>query len=268
MSDRKLYISVIIPVYNETKRLDNLEKIFNYLEKQPYSSEVIAVNDGSTDDTLKALRAWQKKHQFKIITYPQNQGKGYAVKKGMLSAQGEYRLFMDVDLSTPIEEIEKFQPYFKKHDVIIATRKAGGSTLLARQPKFRETLGKGFTFLSRVLLGVNVSDFTCGFKCFSQKSAEEIFSRLTINRWGFDSETLFIAKKLNYKIKEITVVWKNDPQTKVKFPEDIINSLSDLLTIRWNNFREAYSLEKTTLREAPYADPLAIKRSDSQRLAD
>lgn len=230
------YLSIVIPLYNEEKRLDNIYSIYEFLDKAKVDYEIILVNDGSNDETIKKVDQLPKKFKYNLITYYPNQGKGYAIKEGMLSAKGEYRLFTDIDLSTPIEELNKFLPHLTKYDVIIGSRKTKGSNLKKRQPFLRELLGKAFTLFSQLLLEVNVSDFTCGFKCFSKKAAEEIFKRQKISRWGFDSEILYIAKKLRYEIKEIPVNWTDDPLSKVKFPQAIISSLVDLYRIKSSNY--------------------------------
>lgn len=234
------YLSIIIPIYNEEKRINNLEKIISYFKKQKYSQEIILVNDGSADKTLKTLKSLKYQSKFKLLSYPQNFGKGYAIKTGMQEAAGKYRLFLDIDLSTPVDEVEKILPYLEKFDIVIGSRKMKSSNLITRQPLVREFLGKIFTSLSQIVLQLKITDFTCGFKCFSQKAAEEIFSRQTINRWGFDSEILYIGKKRKFSIKEIPVTWTDDPRTKVKFPQDIINSLKELLMIRINSYIGLY----------------------------
>lgn len=235
------YISLIIPVYNESKRLFHVDEINNFLKKQKFSSELIIVNDGSTDNTLEELIKLQDNVNFNLISYHQNYGKGYAVKTGMMKAKGQYQLFTDIDLSTPLTELEKFIPLLPRYDVIIGTRKNPQAKIIIRQPLLRETLGKCFTLLSQFVLGVRVSDFTCGFKCFSAKAAKEIFPYQNIKRWGFDSEILFIAQKRRLKIKEIPVVWKNDISTKVRFPQDLIKSLTELFTIRLYNLYGNYN---------------------------
>lgn len=240
MKVKRPFISVIIPVYNEEERLVNFETIYNFFKSQKFSSEIIFVNDGSKDKTLTILKKLRKLRSFKLINYEMNRGKGYAIKTGMLSASGEHCLFFDIDLSTPLEELFKFLIHFGKYDVIIGTRKKSRAKLLKRQSLIRENLGKAFTLLSQITLQVPVSDFTCGFKYFSKQAAEDIFTKAKINRWGFDSEILFIATRKRLKIKEIPVTWKNDPQTKVRFPQDIINSLQELALIRWHYLRKAY----------------------------
>lgn len=236
MKSGKPYLSIIIPLYNEEKRIKKLIKIYNFLKSIKISYELILINDGSKDKTLAFLKKLPPECKYKLISYEINQGKGYAIKKGMLAANGKHRLFTDIDLSTPIEEINNFLPYLKKFDIIIGSRKTKGSKLEKRQPFIRESLGKIFTFISQIFLKLDISDFTCGFKCFSQKAAIEIFSRQIIRRWGFDSEVLFLAKKFNYKIKEVPVTWIDDPKSKVKFPQAIISSLTDLVWIRLNNY--------------------------------
>lgn len=227
--------SIIVPVYNENSRINRLREILNYLKGIKETWELIVVDDGSTDDTQEKLTKMNKGNLFKIVSYPVNQGKGYAVKRGMLAASGEYRLFIDIDLSTPIEEMTKLRPYIGKHDCIIGTRKAKGANVVVHQPWLRENLGKGFTLLSQIILGVNVSDFTCGFKCFSAESAGKVFGECRIFRWGFDSEILFLSNKYHFSIKEIPVTWTNDSNSRVKFPQDLINSLSELIRIRYND---------------------------------
>lgn len=234
------YLSVIVPAYNESQRLEGILKIDEYLRAQPFSSELLVVDDGSSDDTLDRLKTLRDACGIRIVSYRPNRGKGYAIQQGMLQARGAYRLFCDVDLSTPIAEFDKFIPHLAEYAVIIASRKQQHASVVRHQPWLRENLGKGFTFLSRVALQVPLSDFTCGFKCFSQAAAEAIFQRMTIERWGFDAEAMFIAQRLGYTIKEIPVTWTNDPRTRVKLPDAIIDSLLELITIRVNHLRGRY----------------------------
>lgn len=236
MTSKKPFLSIIIPLYNEENLLKNLSKLYKYLDKLKKDYEVLLVNDGSIDKTAEKLKDLNKRFKFQLISYNKNRDKGFAIRSGMLAAGGEYRIFTDIDLSTPIEEFEKFMPNLKKFDVIIGSRRKWGSNLKKRQPFIRETLGQGFTLLSQIVLDLNISDFTCGFKCFSKKAAEEIFKKQKIDRWGFDSEILYIAKKLRLKIKEVPVTWIDDPNSKVKFPQAIISSLIDLSRIRAGNY--------------------------------
>jgi len=238
---KKPYLSIIVPIYNESNRLSNIYDIANYLKKLKIKSELIVVDDGSSDRTLEMLNDISKKLKFRIISYGKNRGKGFAIKTGMLSASGKYRLFTDIDLSVPIEEIERFIESAQKNSVVIGSRRKTGSKILKHQPKLRELMGLFFTWLSQKVLRLNVSDFTCGLKCFEKDAAKNIFKRVKINRWGFDAEIIFISHKLGYKILEAPVMWSHDPNTKVKFPQDIFRSLTDLVLIRFNNFIGAYS---------------------------
>jgi dolichyl-phosphate beta-glucosyltransferase len=236
-----LHLSIIIPVYNERERLSaGLKGLREYLQLQSFDWEIVIVNDGSIDDTLEQLHTFQKEIPMKIETYPINRGKGHAIKRGMLAASGKFRLFMDIDLSTAPREFDKFSSLLEKHDVIIGSRRLSEESLVVRQPKLRESLGRIFTKLSKSILLLKVSDFTCGFKCFSEKAAKEIFSRAQIDRWSFDSEILYISKKLGYPIKEVPVQWKNDTHTKVRVLRDGINSFKELIQIRLNDAAGKY----------------------------
>lgn len=234
------FISIIIPIFNEEKRITNLLEIYKYFKGKRLNYEIIVVNDGSTDQTVKKLREISKNFKFKLISYQKNRGKGYAIKLGMLVSGGKYRLFTDIDLSTPIGEFDKFLPYLEKYSVIIGSRRIRGSQIIIHQPNIRELMGKGFTQLSQIVLQLNVKDFTCGFKCFSKSASQKIFDKQRINRWGFDAEILFLAKKFGYIIKEIPIQWFNDPRSRVRFPQDVISSFSDLIKIRYNEFKKIY----------------------------
>lgn len=241
MSTAKKRLSIVVPVYNEATRLHHLEEIHTFFSKLKLPFELIVVNDGSTDNTLALLKKYQRSIPLRILSLKKNAGKGAALKRGMLAARAPYRLFMDIDLSTPLTEFHKFKPLLKKYDVLIGSRKTKGARVHQRQPFLREFFGKGFTALSQFILGTHLTDFTCGFKIFSAKAAQRIFSDLTIRRWGFDSESLFLARLHHFSIKEIPVSWHNDPKSRVNLFKDIPRSLHDLLTIRYNHLKGLYS---------------------------
>ena len=241
MVGKTTFISVIVPVYNESRRIYHLKLIVDYLKTLPLKTELIVVDDGSKDDTLKNLRLMNKGKDFMILSYKKNEGKGYAIKRGMLEAKGDYCLFLDVDLSTPISEIQKFLPVLNSAEIIVGTRKAKMANVITPQPLIRKWLGRGFTFLSQIMLNVWVSDFTCGFKFFSREAAHKIFSKVKIFRWGFDSEVLYLAKKYGFRVKEVPVTWENDLNSKVRFPQDLIISFRELVAIRNNDwFKKSY----------------------------
>lgn len=233
-----MLISIIIPVYNEEKRVYKAVNALNkYLPRQKFKSEVLFVNDGSTDKTLPKVRKSKCNFIYKIISYKTNQGKGYAIRKGVLEAKGDYILFMDADMSTPIESLDDFLPHiYKKIPVIIGTRHTKRAEVLVRQNMMRENMGKAYTLLANLILGSGVSDFTCGFKCFSKSSAKNIFTNLKIKRWSFDAEVIFLAYRLQFRIKEVPVVWMNDSNSKVNLWRDIIGSFFDLIKIRFYYF--------------------------------
>ena len=239
-------VSFVIPVYNEANRINRAFSALSSFRapKGIKIEEIIFVNDGSTDNTLQLLRAFKTKFHKHIITYKKNQGKGYAVRKGMLASRSEYTLLMDADISTPISQIEKFLPFMKAElDVIIGTRKNGHSTVTVHQPWIRENMGRVFTAISRSILSVkNITDFTCGFKMFRSEAKLAIFSRAKINRWGYDSEIIFLARKLGFYMVEKAVIWADQKNTRVNLFRDSINSFKELLEIRYHYFVGDYRI--------------------------
>ncbi len=240
MKKNNPYISVIIPVYNETIRLQNLYIIDGFLKKIKHESELILVNDGSSDKTTRVINKIKKDINIKLIHYGKNRGKGYAVKMGMLNSRGKYRFFTDIDLSVPLENINTFLKYINKSDVVISSRRKKSSNIIEHQPFLRELLGRGYTLLSQRLLDLPISDFTCGFKCFSAEAAKKIFKNTTIYRWGFDTEVIYLAHFFKFGIHEVPVEWQNDSKTKVKFPNAIFTSIYELLKIKKNIIGKKY----------------------------
>ena len=239
-----VYLSVIIPAYNEEHRLPKtLREIDKYLSEQDYSYEIIVVSDGSTDRTPDIVREMMEKNKhLKLIEFKKRLGKGGGVREGMLAAQGKFRVFTDADNSTSIDQVEKMWPWFEKgFDIVIGSRDIKGAVLDPPQPWMRKVLlGGGFKLYRKIILGLwEIQDTQCGFKGFSDKAAEAIFPKCKIKGFAFDPEALIIAKKMGYKIKEIPVHWVNDPESKVKF-KNIIKMARDLLKIRWNLIKRAY----------------------------
>lgn len=239
----KYHLSVIIPAYNEEKRLPKtLKDINEYLKRQNYSYEIIVVSDGSKDRTCEIVEELKSKiDNLKLICEKVNRGKGYGVKIGMIQAKGKYRLFTDADNSTPLNQIEKFWPEFEKGaDIVIGSRDLKGAILDPPQPLFRRFVGECFKYFRKIIVGLwEIEDTQCGFKCFKAEAAEKIFPKCKIERFAFDPEILIIAKKLGYKIKEVPVYWKNDPKSKVKL-KSMIKMGIDLLKIRWNLITKKY----------------------------
>jgi len=236
-------LSVVIPAYNEAKRIGaTLETITAYLHKNRHSYEIIVVDDCSKDSTSDVVQQIiNKDNRINLLRNNVNRGKGYSVKRGILAAKNDFVLFSDADLSTPIEEIEKLEQHIYVYDIVIASRNMKGSDIKVRQPFFRSTLGRIFPLIVNILLLPKIRDTQCGFKLFKSGAAKEIFQRLTVERFAFDVEALFIAKKHGFKIKEVPVVWINDTASKVSPLSDSISMLSDVIRIRLNDLSGKYN---------------------------
>ncbi len=221
-------LSIVIPVFNEAARLPRALKICRQAVKKNPDWEFIFVDDGSTDTS----RALLTKTTFKLLGYRGNQGKGFALKQGVLAAKNPFILITDVDFSTPLGELGKLLKKIPGADIVIGSRKTQGAQIITHQPSGREWLGKQFTNLTNWWLNLRVSDVTCGFKLFPAVAAKKLFSLSRIKRWGYDAEILYLARKLNYRIAEAPVIWNNDSRTKVNLGKDIFRSLADLILIR------------------------------------
>lgn len=237
MAQMPVHLSVIIPAYNEEKRLpESLQKIRAFLSRQPYASEVLVVDDGSKDKTCETAEAALRGFPHRVLKNPGNRGKGYSVRHGMMEAAGEYLLFSDADLSTPIEEVQKFLPALEKeYDVVIGSRAMDQSKIKVRQNFIREGMGKTFNFLARLLTFRGIKDSQCGFKAFRRAAGRDLFSRQTLDGFGFDVEIVYLAQKLGYKLLEAPVVWLNSPQSKVRLLSDPLDMFADLVRIRWKH---------------------------------
>jgi len=243
--ENEIYLSVIIPAYNEENRLfHTLKEIDSYLRGQSYAYEIIVVNDGSKDKTCQVVEELKAEiANLRLIDNKENRGKGWVVRQGMLEAFGRYRLFVDADNSTSIDQIEKMWPFFKQdYQVVIGSRNIEGSIVNPAQPLLRRSIGKAGNLVIQTVGGLfGIQDSQCGFKCFSKEAATNVFSKAMINRWGFDVEVLAIARKLGYRIKEIPVIWKNDLRSTVN-SFGIIRTLFEVFQIRWNFITKKYDL--------------------------
>jgi len=240
----KPFLSIIIPAYNEEKRIAaTLIDIDYHLALKDYSYEIIVISDGSTDATVSIVKRFS--HLIKnlyLIENKENHGKGFVVRQAMLYAKGQWRLFTDADNSTSIDQFEKMLPYFKEgFEIVIGSRAIKGAKLMPAQPLIRRVLGRLSNLLIQILLLPGIKDTQCGFKCFSDKAAKKIFSLAKIDRWGFDIEALALAKKMGYKIKEIPVVWKNDLRSTVS-ASAYFSTLYDLWKIFWSLKKGKYPL--------------------------
>ena len=240
------FLSVIIPSYKEGERIGrNLLEIDKYLKDKTYSYEILVVVDGSPDNTAEVARnyAFQVPH-VRVIDNPENHGKGYVVRQGLLEAQGKYRLFLDADGSTSINHLDSFLPQFDGNfDLVIGSRKIQGSFIQVHQPKHREIMGEGGNWLIRIVLGLwNYPDTQCGFKVLTAEAAEQVARRMVVDRFGFDFELIALALNLGFKVKQMPVRWMNEEGSTVKLtgPNGFIQVLIDLFKTRWRFFVGTY----------------------------
>ena len=237
-----MFLSVIIPAYNEEKRIaKTLLAVDEYLKKQSYQYEILVVNDGSKDKTAEVVNDLSLQiTNLKLVDNKENHGKGFVVRHGMLAAEGDIRLFMDADNSTSIDQVAKFLPYFSQgYDVVVGSRRAIGSVNIVKQSGIREFLGKMFRLVVLFVVPLGVEDSQAGFKAFSKKAVETVFPKQTIFRWAFDVEILAIAKKFGFKIKEVPIAWSNDPESHVKLG-GMVKMLFEVLTVRKNLWSKKY----------------------------
>jgi dolichyl-phosphate beta-glucosyltransferase len=228
-------LSIIIPAYNEARRIaPTLEAIREYAGRTATACELLVVDDGSEDDTAGMVRAFSPEPlTLRVLTHPTNRGKGYSVRRGMLAANGNVLLICDADLSTPIEEVEKLLPWLDRgYNVVIGSRDLSDAVLDPPQPLGRRLAAGAFRAIRRRLLLRNLLDTQCGFKLFRRAAAQDIFSRAAIDGWLFDCEVLGIADRLGYRTKEVGVVWRNDPRSRVRPLREALTALPTLLAIR------------------------------------
>lgn len=229
------YLSLIIPAYNEAVRLrPSLEKILAYLRSRSFTAEVIVVDDGSGDGTGDVARELlEGQVPYQVLRNEPNRGKALSVKRGLLEGRGQYLLFSDADLSTPIDEADKLLAELEAGaDVAIASRQLPGSKLAVHQPWYREIGGRMFGLLNRTILLPGIPDSQCGFKAFKHDSAHRILAHQKLTGWAFDAELLYIARKLKLKIAQVPVTWINDPNSKVKMLSDGLKMARDLFRVR------------------------------------
>jgi len=229
-------ISVVVPAYNEEKRLDStLPHLWRSMKRRFNKFEIIVVDDGSTDGTGELVSRFSNEHQeVRLISYENNRGKGYAVRAGILASKGRYVLFSDADLSTPVREIRKLLKSMSDgYDIAIGSRANQEARIIKYQPFYRVLMGKTFNKLVQFLTVRGIKDTQCGFKCFRRNAAREIFSCCRIDGFSFDVEALFVARHKGFKIAEIGVLWRNNPQSKVNPVFDSMQMLRDLFIIRF-----------------------------------
>ena len=241
----KVYLSVIIPAYNEEKRISNtLLDIDHYLSEQNYSYEILVVSDGSKDKTAQVVKKFADLvENLKLIDNQENHGKGWVVRQGMLKAQGEIRLFMDADNATTINHFAQMIPLFDQgYQVVIGSRDKkdiAGAKQSIPQSFLKRQLGNLGNLLIQIVAVPGIWDTQCGFKAFKSGVAQDIFSRCQINRWGFDIEALALVRKFKCRIGIIPINWINDPESKVSW-KGYLNTFRELFKIKWNLIAKKY----------------------------
>lgn len=235
------YLSLIIPCYNEEHRLPStLEKVTAFLDVQPYSSELLVVNNASTDRTPEIIaEAAEQVPYVRGLSEP-HPGKGAAVRTGMLNARGRFRFMADADLSMPVNQINRFlPPELTDFDLAIASREAPGAVRY-QEPEIRHIGGRAVNLIIQLLALPGLQDTQCGFKCFRDQTAEDLFNAQTLTGWSFDIEILFIARQRGYQIREIPIPWYYREESKVSAVRDAVKMFVDILVIKHNAARGDY----------------------------
>jgi dolichyl-phosphate beta-glucosyltransferase len=242
MSRTEPDLSIVIPAFNEELRLpETLSLISSYIRGSKRETEVIVVDDGSTDRTADVAKSFRAEiNRLQVVANRTNRGKGYSVRHGMMEASGRIVLFTDADLSAPIEETDKLLAALVDHDVAIGSRALNRSLISVRQSPFREYAGMIFNFIVRAILRLPFVDTQCGFKAFRREPCRIIFQQQRIERFGFDPELLYLARHHGLRSAEIPVRWAHSPTTKVSMLRDSVQMFLDVFIIRWNTLLGRY----------------------------
>ncbi len=237
------HVSVVVPAYNEEDRLAaSLERIGEYIRVRGLDAEILVVDDGSTDATGSLAGDFLRSRRGRVIRNPENRGKGYSVRRGALEAQGRWVLLTDADLSTPIEEHAKLAAAVRERDLDCAfgSRALAESRVEVRQHLIRQTMGKTFNKLIKLITGLPFHDTQCGFKLVDRVRCRPIFEMMVVDRFAFDVEFLFLCVRFGLRVEEIPVVWRNAPGSKVSMFVDPLDMLGDVARVRWRFRRGLY----------------------------
>ncbi len=235
MAELAPYLSLIIPAYNEAKRIaETVATVRDYLDLMGKPYEIIVVDDGSTDSTAEVL---SEISDIEVISYQPNHGKGYAVRQGMLASHGDYAAFTDVDLSAPIDELSKlFESIESGAGVAICSRAVAGSRLLVHQPHYRELGGKMLNLFIQLFAVPGIKDTQCGFKLFVGDAARRVFAKCILDGWGFDIEALYLARKMGFKVAEVPTRWSHDADSRIRPMRAGLQVIRDTIRIRLHRY--------------------------------
>jgi glycosyltransferase involved in cell wall biosynthesis len=245
-------LSIIIPAYNESARIQaTLDRVMTCVATQGWDAEVLVIDDGSKDDTAEIVQQWMERHpRLHLIQNPGNRGKGYSVRNGLLQAAGDVVMFTDADLSAPMEEAGLLlQAIAEGADVAIGSRWLDRARQTIHQPLYRQFFGRCFNAITRGVMGLPFKDTQCGFKAFRREVAQVIFRLQRIERWGFDPEILFIARKLRYAIVEVPVTWGHDERSRMSYLKDGMKMLEEMAIIRYNSLAGRYDEAIAALKD-------------------